>query len=217
MIFLINNKHCSNNVMKISFCLTSVFMIMKKLFRDTFLVFSLLIPLSSAKIYNEDYSKSKKLNLFKENKVWMVYGWTFPNENGLKVKKGKKVSFERFDRNGNRIEEVNYDMQGNTIYSCKYFFDKNGNEIQRIGIADGEEIDEKSEYVTVDENGIENTPEYKNTVKHTSLHSNGKHQNETEENYSNKKEKFNSCEMFNDKEEMQTDEYSVNEKNNVSL
>ena len=95
----------------------------------------LLLPfsLSIAQIYNDDYSKLQKFNLYKDNKVWMVYGWTFFYPKGVQEKKGKKTSFERFDRNGNRSEEVYYDAKGNSSYTCEYLYDDNGNEIKKMG------------------------------------------------------------------------------------
>src|ERR1051325_7726348 len=81
---------------------------MKKIIFIVLLFLALILVFSSAQIYNEDYSKAQKKNLYKENRVWMVYGWTFQYVKGVQEKKGKKTSFERFDRNGNRTEEIYY-------------------------------------------------------------------------------------------------------------
>ena len=43
---------------------------MKKTALYPLLLFCFFI--STAQIYNEDFSKQQKVNLFKENKVWMV-------------------------------------------------------------------------------------------------------------------------------------------------
>jgi len=116
---------------------------MKRIAVISLLVFSMLIPFSpfsSAQIYNEDYSKSQRLSLYKGNKVWMVYGWTFKYRNGVQEKKGRKTSFERFDRSGNRTEEINYDTKGNPNYSCQFLYDEIGNEIKKMGGASDEVI-----------------------------------------------------------------------------
>ncbi|MBI3503124.1 MAG: hypothetical protein HY063_15160 [Bacteroidetes bacterium] len=137
---------------------------MKKIF--LFLVFiSLLVPLapfSSAQIYNNDFSKLQKQNLFKDNKVWMVYGWTFLYEKGKQAKKGKKTSYERFDRNGNRTEEVYYDAKGNSTYTCEYLYDENGNEIKKMGGSGEEVIYDKWNYTFSDDGKkCERKSEYK--------------------------------------------------------
>jgi hypothetical protein len=129
------------------------------------LLFSVLLPLSpfsSAQIYNEDYSKPQRVNLYRENKVWMVYGWTFLYPKGIQEKKGKKTSYERFDRDGNRTEEIYYDTKGNPNYSCQYVFDEAGWEAKKVGGSGEEIIYDKWNY-TVIENGkrVERKSEYK--------------------------------------------------------
>jgi hypothetical protein len=100
--------------------------------------------------YNENYPRWQKIKLYKENKVWMVYGWRFQYIKGVQEKKGKKVSFERFDRNGNRIEEIYYDTKGNLYYSCQFFYDDNGNEIKKMGSSGDEIIYDKWIYTPID-------------------------------------------------------------------
>lgn len=138
---------------------------MKKVFLSILLLFALLIPLSpfsSAQIYNEDFSKPQKENIFKENKVWMAYGWSFYYPKGVQEKKGKKSSFERFDRAGNRTEEVYYDPKGNTNYSCQYLYDEKGSLVKKMGGAGEDVIYDKWYYSTL-ENGktVERKSEYK--------------------------------------------------------
>ena len=122
----------------------------------------LLFVLSTAQIYNEDYSKTQKSNLYKENKVWMVYGWSFIYPKGVQEKKGKKTSFERFDRSGNRSEEIYYDKKANPSYSCQFLYDENGNEVKKMGNSGDEVIYEKWIYTSSD-NGqkVERKSEYK--------------------------------------------------------
>lgn len=159
---------------------------MKKIFPAAFLLFSLLIPLSpfsSAQIYNEDYSKPQKLNIFKENKVWMAYGWTFLYPKGVQEKKGKKSCFERFDRNGNRTEEIYYDSKGNPNYSCQYLFDENGNEIKKMGGAADEIIYEKWNYTSSDNGKVERKSEYKKGKNQKWIYAYDAQQNKTEEIY----------------------------------
>ena len=138
---------------------------MKKRIAILIVIAFLLVPLSpysSAQIYNNDFSKEQKLNLFKGNKVWMVYGWTFSYPKGVQEKKGKKTSFERFDRNGNRTEELYYDTKGNTMFTCEFLYDEKGNEIKKMGAELDEVIYEKWKYTMMDNgNKIEKSSEYK--------------------------------------------------------
>ncbi|HEY4800233.1 MAG TPA: hypothetical protein VII99_14225 [Bacteroidia bacterium] len=133
-------------------------------------------------IYNDDYSKSQKLNLYKDNKVWMVYGWTFPYEKGKQQKKGKKTSFERFDRDGNRTEEIAYDLKGNTLYSCQYLYDEKGNEIKKMGGSGEEMIYDKWQY-TIAGNKIERRSEYKKGKEQKWIFAYDSQKNLTEETY----------------------------------
>ncbi|MBI3502682.1 MAG: hypothetical protein HY063_12900 [Bacteroidetes bacterium] len=126
-----------------------------------------LSPFSSATIYESDFSALQKINLYKENKVWLVHGWNFPYNNKVMVNKGRETSFERFDRSGNRTEEVEYDSLGRTVFSCQYFFDENGNELRRAGL-DGKDImDERWNYAPMSEEQfekLESQSQYKNSV-----------------------------------------------------
>jgi hypothetical protein len=133
---------------------------MKKVLAFFIVLISLLI--SSAQIYNEDFSKQQKTNIFKENKVWMTYGWTFYYPKGLQEKKGKKSSFERFDREGNRTEEIYYDPKGNPNFSCQYIYDDQGNQIKKMG-GEGDEVIYEQWSYTVSDNGkkVERKSEFK--------------------------------------------------------
>ena len=126
---------------------------MKKVFISLLLFSSLLVPLSqfsSAQIYNEDYSKIQK-SMYKENRVWMAYGWTYLyDEFGDQAKKGKKTSFERFDRDGNRTEEIYYDNKGNRNFSCEYIYDEKGNQIKKMGGEGDEVIYEQWSYTAIE-------------------------------------------------------------------
>lgn len=116
----------------------------------------------SAQIYNEDFSKSQKVNLFKENRVWMVYGWTYFYPKGVQEKKGKKTSFERFDREGNRTEEIYYDAKGNPSHSCQFVYDEQGNPVKKMGGSGDEVIYEKWNYTQQDGGKtVERKSEYK--------------------------------------------------------
>ncbi|TAL61889.1 MAG: hypothetical protein EPN85_03775 [Bacteroidetes bacterium] len=121
-----------------------------------------LIIFTSAQIYNEDFSKAQKTNIYKSNKVWMAYGWTFYYPKGVQEKKGKKTSFERFDREGNRTEEIYYDTKGNPNFSCQFLYDESGNTIKKMGGSGDEVIYEKWNYTAL-EGGktIERKSEYK--------------------------------------------------------
>ncbi len=133
---------------------------MKKPVLYLFLLFCFLV--STAQIYNEDFSRQQKINIFKENKVWMVYGWTFLYPKGKQEKKGKKSSFERFDHNGNRTEEMYYDRDGKPNYACEFLYDEKGNQVKRMGNSGDEAIYEKWNYSST-ENGkkLERKSEYK--------------------------------------------------------
>lgn len=116
----------------------------------------------SAQIYNEDFSKQQKTDIYKGNRVWMVYGWTYFYPKGVQEKKGKKTSFERFDRDGNRTEEIFYDAKGNPGHSCQFMYDDKGNPVKKMGGSGDEVIYEKWIYTSAD-NGktVERKSEYK--------------------------------------------------------
>ena len=146
----------------------------------------LLIPFSFsiAQIYNDDYSKLQKFNLYKDNKVWMVYGWSFFYPKGVQEKKGKKISFERFDRNGNRSEEVYYDVKGNSNYTCEYLYDENGNEIKKMGGSGDDVVYDKWVY-TFSDNGRkgERKSEFKKGKNSKWIYAFDDKQNKTDEIY----------------------------------
>lgn len=160
---------------------------MKKAFTLLLLFFSLWIfPVSflSAQIYNEDYSREQKQRQYKANKVWMIYGWTFLYPKGKQEKRGKKISFERFDRDGNRTEDIYYDTKGNPIYSCQFVFDENGNEIKKMG-GDGDEIIYEQWIYSASDNGkkIERKSAYKKSKGEKWIYTLGTNQNKTDETY----------------------------------
>lgn len=156
---------------------------MRSIFIST-MVTALVLLLVSAQVYNEDYSKQQKASVFKENKVWMVYGWTFQYPKGVQEKKGKKSSFERFDRDGNRTEEIYYDVKGNPTFSCQYIYDDKGNEIKKMGGEGDEVIYEKWTYSSTD-NGkkVERKSEYKKSKDEKWIYSYDEQKNVTAESY----------------------------------
>ncbi len=160
---------------------------MKRIAVICIFVFSVLLPqspFSSAQMYNGDYPRSQRLNLYKENKVWMVYGWTYLYPKGVQEKKGKKTSFERFDREGNRAEEIYYDAKSNPSYSCQYFYDESGAEIKKVGGSGDEVIYEKWNYTST-ENGkkLERKSEYKKGKDQKWIYLLDAQQNKSEEHY----------------------------------
>ncbi len=160
---------------------------MKKTIAILILILSVLIPLSpfsSAQVYNEDYSRPQRLNLFKDNKVWMVYGWTFLYPKGIQEKKGKKTSFERFDRDGNRTEEIFYDVKGNPSYSCQYIYDENGREEKKVGGSGEDLIYDKWSYKVIENSKqVEKKSEYKTGKEQKWVYSYDAQQNVSQEIY----------------------------------
>ena len=144
----------------------------------------LFFVFTAAQVYNEDYSSAQRKSLYKDNKVWMVYGWTYIYEKGVQAKKGKKTSFERFDYTGNRSEEIFYDAKGNINFSCEYLYDESGNEVKKMGGAGDEVIYEKWNYI-VTENGkkIEKKSEYKKGKEQKWIYTFDAQKNKTEEIY----------------------------------
>lgn len=143
-----------------------------------------LSPFSSAQVYNEDFSKLQKKNMFRENKVWMVYGWTFLYPKGEQEKKGRKSSFERFDRSGFRSEEVYYDAKAEPAFSCQYLHDDNGNEIKRMGAQGDEIIYNKWNYTVLDHGRmVEKKSEYRKGKDEKWVFSLDAQQNISEEQY----------------------------------
>jgi hypothetical protein len=146
------------------------------------LYFFIPVYYSSAKIYNGDYPYSQRIGLYKDNKVWMVYGWTFTYENGMQAMKGKKTSYERFDREGNRIEEVNYDLKGHVVSACEYLFDEQGREVKKVGAQGEEDIHEKSNYLFLDSlNQVQRRSEYKKGKEYKWLYIYDRNHNVSEE------------------------------------
>ena len=150
----------------------------------TLSLLAVVLMVSSAQIYNDDFSRSQKTNLFKENKVWMTYGWTFFYPKGKQEKKGKKTSFERFDREGNRTEEIYYDQKGAPTFSCQYFYDENGNAIKRMG-GEGDEVIYEKWYYTSSDNGktVEQKSEYKKSKNEKRIYLYDDKKNITTESY----------------------------------
>lgn len=137
-----------------------------------------------AQIFNTDYSRIQRETLYHTNKVWMVYGWTYKYVKGIQEKKGRKSSFERFDRQGNRTEEIFYDPKGTPEFSCQFLFDETGAEIKRVGGARDEVIYEKWVYTSSD-NGrkIERKSEYKKGKDQKWVYAINEFQNKLEETY----------------------------------
>lgn len=142
-----------------------------------------LTPSSLAQIYNSDFSHQQKQSIFRNNKVWMVYSWTYRYMNGVQEKKGNKTSFERFDHNGNRVEEHNYDFSGNTVFSCEFSYDDKGNEIKKMGAEADEVIYEKWKYSNMNDNRIEKRSEYRKAKEQKWILSMDEKQNVLEEMY----------------------------------
>lgn len=160
---------------------------MKETAKISLLIFCLSVsffPFGSAQIYNEDYSRQQKLNLYRGNKVWVVYGWTFLYPKGVQEKKGRKTCFERFDRSGNRSEEIYYDAKGNPNYSCQHIYDENGSEIKKVGGSGDEVIYDKWNYRVI-ENGkkTERISEYKKGKDQKWIYTYDARQNISEEVY----------------------------------
>lgn len=158
----------------------------KKIVSIFFLILYFFNPFSFsiAQIYNEDYSYDQRVSLYKNNKVWMVYGWTFTYTNGVQEMKGRKTSFERFDRQGNRTEEINYDLKGSVIYSCEYLFDQYGREVKKVGGSGEEVIYEKWNYMFLDSiNQVQRRSEYKKGKDQRWIYSYDKNHNISEESY----------------------------------
>ena len=139
---------------------------------------------SAVQIYNEDYSRPQKMNLYKDNKVWMVYGWTFLYPKGVQEKKGRKTSFERFDRDGNLSEEILYDDKGKPAFSCQYLYDEAGRELKKVGGSADDLIYEKWKY-SVLESGkkVERRSEYKQGKEQKWIYTYDALQNIIEEQY----------------------------------
>lgn len=153
-----------------------------------------------AQMYNDDFSKTQKQKLYKANKIWMVYGWKFLYHEGVQEKKGKKISFERFDREGNRSEEIFYDVKGTPVYSCQFFFDENGNEIKKAG-GGGDEVIYEQWIYSANNNGkkVEKKSAFRKLKGEKWIYTLDANQNKTEEIfYDSKGEIFYKLEFLYD-------------------
>ena len=114
----------------------------------------------------------------------MVYGWTFLYPHGTQEVKGKKSSFERFDRNGYRTEEIYYDRNGLSSFSCQYVYDENGNEIKKMGGQGEEVIYEQWKYSFLEGgNHVERRSEFRSGKEQKWIYSLDVHKNKFDEIY----------------------------------
>ncbi len=124
---------------------------MKQIF-TALIVFS--CSYSRAQVFDENYGYVQK-QLIKKNKIKLISGWTFSfSSTGELVKDGRRSSFEKFDKNGNRTELVYFDAFGNSSYECTYSYDEKGTETTRISYQTGKCTFSKWSYTYIDETRV---------------------------------------------------------------
>jgi hypothetical protein len=71
----------------------------------------------------------------KRSNTRFIIGWAYEFNNNVQAKQGKKCSFEKFDKEGNLIEEVYYNVAGGVNYECTHEYNKLGMESGRVYIS----------------------------------------------------------------------------------
>jgi len=90
-----------------------------------------------AQLVDKDIFGIKHKELIKKNNVRFVLGWTYEYNNGKQERIGKKSSFEKFDKEGNLIEEVYYKQNGESNFECTHLYNVTGWEISTVEFKSG--------------------------------------------------------------------------------
>lgn len=82
--------------------------------------------------FDQDIVTKADKESIKKNNIRFIMGWTYEYVNNVQSRQGKKSSFEKFDKEGNLIEEVFYNVAGGVNYECTHEYNKLGLESGRI-------------------------------------------------------------------------------------
>lgn len=69
-------------------------------------------------------------DLIVKNNIKTITEWSHPYQGGSHSAKGNKSSFARFDRNGNLLEEINYNARGDETRKATHRYNNSGNRIE---------------------------------------------------------------------------------------
>lgn len=103
-------------------------------------VFVLLTSVAYSQAFDQEIITKAVKEKIRNNNIRFVMGFTYEFVNNVQSRQGKKSSFEKFDKEGNLIEEVFYTVGGRVNYECTREYNKLGLEASRIFISPTQHI-----------------------------------------------------------------------------
>ena len=100
--------------------------------------------------YFPESSLVKPIAVSKSGRIKFREDWVYKSEHGTLSPLGIKIGYDRFDSIGQKVEEANYDLNGNALLEVTYSYDEWGREIQCLGLKDRNSFYRKWEYSFVD-------------------------------------------------------------------
>lgn len=119
------------------------------------LAFSFVIQ---AQVVNVENYSPKHRALIKKNNIRFIIGWSYQYKNGVQAQYGSKSSFQKFDKEGNVVEEVAYKQSGETQFECTRAYDDASNETSTIGLEHQRFFSKKWIYKKITEHETEKLP-----------------------------------------------------------
>jgi hypothetical protein len=108
-------------------------------------LFILLLSFSSlySQVFDQEIVTKAVKEKIKKSNTRFIIGWAYQFDKNVQSKQGRKCSFEKFDKEGNLIEEVYYTVGGGVNYECTRDYDKLGFEASRVTITKAEHTTRK--------------------------------------------------------------------------
>lgn len=127
------------------------------LFRP-FLLLILFPHLLFSQAIDQEIATKETRDRLKKSNTRFILGWAYDFENDVQLKQGKKCSFEKFDKEGNLIEQIFYNVAGGVNYECTLDYDKKGQEVSRIFISSREYVTRRWIYKQGENGELERWP-----------------------------------------------------------
>ncbi len=102
--------------------------------------------------YYPDETFSKSLEFPKSGKIKFREDWVYKLYNGKIASTGVKIGYERYDMQGQKLEEANYTREGLPLLEITYTYDEYGREAQCLGLKQNRSFFNKWEYSFDDRN-----------------------------------------------------------------